>query len=584
VIGRTFPFGKGFLGLARYLEHGEAGEHRDRVLWVESRNLPTEDPETAARLMAAHARLSVRTQRPVYHFVIAFDPGDPVDRESMRRVADAVLRKLGLEEHQALIVAHNDTEHPHMHLVVNRVHPVKHVAWENSWDWPKIEQELRVQEVELGMRRVPGHHGRVPGREPAPALERGDAAFLRFVQERAGPVMERAQSWAEVEQGLAATGLRVRVKGGGLTIHDGRQEVKASDVDRAFSRGKMEQRFGKWSARRSEQMREPGPVLGRTGTPAQEPERAPEQDPEPEQTVARVQPPEPPQPVPTAPPLAAPEPPVRRRPPPAQEAAPAPPSGEEFTWVLAREADRLQLRHEAELLQHGAGLIREARAAKDRAKVRSERERASHDAADKLAHLEARERQAVEAVDVLREKLRPVFADIAAAAGEMDRFEREHGMDKLRGMLEDRPETFGALVRQDWPFKLGWSTNKAAKRAKDVADDVENAIRAHRARPRKAELEAARKHVEAAGAALVQTIEAARDLPGPTTLEHRAAEAFRPLMRAGRSVAWLSHQLARLLPPEDREAAAIADNVLRVVERSIAHERDRSIRRGGLER
>ena len=124
MIGRTFPFGKGFLGLARYLEHGEAGEHRDRVLWVESRNLPTEDPETAARLMAAHARLSVRTQRPVYHFVIAFDPGDPVDRESMRRVADAVLRKLGLEEHQALIVAHNDTEHPHMHLVVNRVHPV----------------------------------------------------------------------------------------------------------------------------------------------------------------------------------------------------------------------------------------------------------------------------------------------------------------------------------------------------------------------------------------------------------------------------------------------------------------------------
>jgi hypothetical protein len=46
------------------------------VLWVESRNLPTEDPETAARLMAAHARLSDRTQRPVYHFVIAFHPGE----------------------------------------------------------------------------------------------------------------------------------------------------------------------------------------------------------------------------------------------------------------------------------------------------------------------------------------------------------------------------------------------------------------------------------------------------------------------------------------------------------------------------
>lgn len=56
MTGRAFPCGKGFLPLTRYLVHGEVGEHRDRAIWVESRNLPTEDPETAARLMFAHAR------------------------------------------------------------------------------------------------------------------------------------------------------------------------------------------------------------------------------------------------------------------------------------------------------------------------------------------------------------------------------------------------------------------------------------------------------------------------------------------------------------------------------------------------
>lgn len=576
MIGRTFPFGKGFLGLARYLEHGEAGEHRDRVLWVECRNLPTDDPQTAARLMAAHARESVRTQRPVYHFVIAFDPADPVDRESMRRVADAVLRRLGLQEHHALIVAHKDTEHPHMHLVVNRVHPETHLAWENSWDWPKIEQELRVQEVKLGLRRVPGRHGRVPGREPAQALERGDPAFLRFVQERAGPVLERAQSWEEVQEGLAAAGLSLRVKGGGLTIHDERREVKASEVDRAFSRTKMEQRLGKWSARAVQRERAPGPVLDRTGTSAPEPEKGPDLEP----TVARVQPPEPTHPVPAPLPIRAPEPPVRRPP----EPEPASPAREEFTWVLAREGDRIRLRHEAELLQQGAGLILEARAANDRATIKSEREKASHAAADELAHLEARERRAVDDLRALRAKLKPVYTDVAAAAGAMDRFQREHGMDKVRAMLKDRPEAFGALVRKPWVLGLGWSTAKAAKRAKDVADDVETAIRSHRARPRKTELDAAREDAKAAGTALAQVAKAGRDLPGPAILEHRAAEVFRPLIRGGRSVAWLSQQLARLLPPEDREAAAIAENVLRVVERGIAREHDRSIRRGGMER
>jgi hypothetical protein len=339
VIGKPLPFGKGFLGLVRYSAYGHAGEELDRVEWVESRNLPTEDPETAARLMAAYARQSVRTQRPVYHLVISADPGDPVDRASMSRVADTVLRELGLSEHQVLIIAHNDTAHPHMHLVVNRVHPETHRAWENGWDWPKIEKALSAEEEALGWRIVPRK------RRHEPALVRGDAAFLRTVQEHGGPVLGRAASWAELEEGLAAVGLHVRVKGGGLSINDGRQEVKASEVAPAFSRKYMEARLGKLSAHRAERVREPemgthlSGVHAAPDAPVPEPIREPEPEPEPlappapapvqlpapepqpvrapRPPVARVQPPAPePQPV------RAPEPPVARVQPPAPEPQP----------------------------------------------------------------------------------------------------------------------------------------------------------------------------------------------------------------------------------------------------------------------
>lgn len=642
MIGKPLPFGKGFLGLVRYSAYGHAGEELDRVEWVESRNLPTEDPETAARLMAAYARQSVRTQRPVYHLVISADPGDPVDRASMSRVADTVLRELGLSEHQVLIIAHNDTAHPHMHLVVNRVHPETHRAWENGWDWPKIEKALSAEEEALGWRIVPRK------RRHEPALVRGDAAFLRTVQERGGAVLGRAASWAELEEGLAAVGLHVRVKGGGLSINDGRQEVKASEVAPAFSRKYMEARLGKLSAHRAERVREAetgthlSGVHAAPAVPVPEPNREPEPEPlappapaptqlpapepqpvrEPAPPVARVQPPTPePQPVrasasPVAPvqppapepqPVHEPAPPVARVQPPAREpvrpAAPPPPekaappaprpeppepapasqASEELTWVLAREGERLQLRHEAELLQHGAGLIQEARAATNRAKDRSAREQASHGAADKLAHLEAAEGRAVADLSALRDKLKPIYTKFAAAGVAMDRYEREHGMEKLRDKLNDRPEEFGALVRQEWAFGMVWTTNKAAKRAKHIADVVEKALRSHRARPSEEELTAAKAHKEAARAALVQTAGAGRDLPAAATLEHRAADAFVPLIRRGRSVAWLSQQLARLLPPEDHEAAAIAQDVLRIAERSIARDRDRSIRRSGPE-
>jgi hypothetical protein len=258
VIGNVNQLGKGFKGVASYLESGKDGQQWDRVEWVESRNLPTRDPQTAARIMSATAHDSERTAAPVYHFSISFDPGDPIDRESMRRVADRTLRDLGLQDHQALIVAHGDTAHPHVHVVVNRVHPETARAWSNFRDFPRIERSLRAQEVEMGLRVVPGKHARVPERDgavqvrgPASRAGRGDVAFLRDVQERAAPVLQRARTWAEVEQGLAQHGLAVRVNGRGMSVTDGRQQVKASEVDRAFSRARLEQRFGPWHSHRA---------------------------------------------------------------------------------------------------------------------------------------------------------------------------------------------------------------------------------------------------------------------------------------------------------------------------------------------
>jgi hypothetical protein len=243
--------GKGFKGLASYLRDGHLGEERpERVAWMETRNLPTHNPEVAACFMAATARRSVRTEKPLYHFSVSFDRNDPVDREMMRRVADRTLRDLGLEGYQVVIVAHCDRAHPHMHFMVNRVHPERGTAWSNSWAYGRIERTLRAQEVELGLRVVPGKHARVPaqpGREPERAAGRavrGDSDFIARVQREAGPVLANAGSWADVERGLAMHGLSVRVKGGGLVVTDGAREAKASQIDRSTSRKHLEGRFG----------------------------------------------------------------------------------------------------------------------------------------------------------------------------------------------------------------------------------------------------------------------------------------------------------------------------------------------------
>lgn len=167
--------GRSFRALAAYLAAGQTGEERDRVAWSSGRNLPTDDPQLAATFMRATAAQSDRVEKPVYHVALSFDPSDPVDRATMERVADRVLDRLGLSEHQAVIVAHRDREHAHVHILVNRVHPETGHAWERWKDQPLIQQVLREEERELGLREVAGTLA--PAREQRP-VERASPGSL----------------------------------------------------------------------------------------------------------------------------------------------------------------------------------------------------------------------------------------------------------------------------------------------------------------------------------------------------------------------------------------------------------------------
>lgn len=230
---------------------GKDRVHPDqRVSWMECHNLPTARMEVAVRLMAATSRRSRRTQLPVLQLSVSFAPGDPVDSAMIKRVLQRTLRDMGLGEYQAILLEHHDTAVPHGHAIVNRVHPETGRAWKGSFSKTRVEASLRRQEQEEGLRVVPGWLTPVPGApelRPRPRLARADQGFLRDVKERAGPVLEKAQSWSEVEAGLAQLGLRVRVNGRGMSVTDGEQEVKASQIGEQVSRFKLEKKFGRYS-------------------------------------------------------------------------------------------------------------------------------------------------------------------------------------------------------------------------------------------------------------------------------------------------------------------------------------------------
>src|SRR5262249_18077124 len=134
--------GRSFRGAGAYHLHDKPTDADPRprtgvrVAFTATRNLANEDPRAAldemwrtaddARHLKAWAGLAPsgrKSEAPVKTVSLAWAPGERPTEEEMCRAADSFMKAMGWGGHQAVYVAHNDTRHVHLHLIINRVHP-----------------------------------------------------------------------------------------------------------------------------------------------------------------------------------------------------------------------------------------------------------------------------------------------------------------------------------------------------------------------------------------------------------------------------------------------------------------------------
>ena len=128
--------GRSFKGAAAYLLH-DTHDHgtAERVTWTQTLNLATRNPDTAWKVMAATAMNAEqlkaeagikatgrKTQHSVLHLVLSWHPEEKphLTREEMSAAAENAIHALGGSDRQALIIGHNDSPHPHIHILLNR--------------------------------------------------------------------------------------------------------------------------------------------------------------------------------------------------------------------------------------------------------------------------------------------------------------------------------------------------------------------------------------------------------------------------------------------------------------------------------
>ncbi|HVX27889.1 MAG TPA: relaxase/mobilization nuclease domain-containing protein [Parafilimonas sp.] len=65
--------------------------------------------------------LNMKLAKPVLHLTLSFAKDDKLDRNKLIAISEACAKDLGFENNQFVSIFHKDTEHPHMHIVANRI-------------------------------------------------------------------------------------------------------------------------------------------------------------------------------------------------------------------------------------------------------------------------------------------------------------------------------------------------------------------------------------------------------------------------------------------------------------------------------
>ncbi len=112
--------------------------------------------DTVAIQMEGIAFLNPRCKDALCHYELAWPPGERPTQQQWTDCALHTLRELGYQDHQYMIVAHDDKKHFHIHIMLNKVHPETFKAHTPYRNWLTLDAAMRALEAKHGWTHTAG--------------------------------------------------------------------------------------------------------------------------------------------------------------------------------------------------------------------------------------------------------------------------------------------------------------------------------------------------------------------------------------------------------------------------------------------
>lgn len=250
-----------FKDLAKYVAAAkEKGEKLDDF-WIVNAHAGEglDDLDMAISEVEAQQALNTRVKEDKqYHMIVSFRDEKPT-AEELRDIELEFAKALGFEDHPRVVGTHTDTGNFHMHVAYSRIHPKTLTAHWPKWDYRKRDQVCREMEQKYGLKIDHGHdEERKVDHKPPKARDMEahtwEQSFHGYVQEHKVALLKArncASDWQELHEAFAKYDLVLKKRGNGLVIasrsknqHSKKHHMKASSLDRSFSKAALEKDFG----------------------------------------------------------------------------------------------------------------------------------------------------------------------------------------------------------------------------------------------------------------------------------------------------------------------------------------------------
>ncbi|SDL37390.1 Relaxase/Mobilisation nuclease domain-containing protein [Maridesulfovibrio ferrireducens] len=139
--------GTGFRGALDY-DLGKAGAS------ILTTNMAGKEPRGLANEFGAIRNLRPNLKKVVCHASISLAPQESLTDKEWRDVTQKYIQAMGFSDCQYIATKHTDTEHPHIHIVVNRV-TMRGEVVSDSNDFRKQEKLMRELEKKYELQIVP---------------------------------------------------------------------------------------------------------------------------------------------------------------------------------------------------------------------------------------------------------------------------------------------------------------------------------------------------------------------------------------------------------------------------------------------